>query len=278
MWQRMMSIDRRWIFLAIGLAVILPYVLQAKLPMGSTNRRTQNVYDYIEKAKPGDAIILGLGYGPASMPEVHPMSIAITRHALRKNLRVIAMTINVQSALLIDDIFKQVMADPEFKNKKDGVDYVNLGFKPGGALVVLGMGDSITKTYAKDSHGQTTSQMPIFNGIRNFKDIYLLMALEATTGAGTWIFYGHEKFDVPLAMGLVAVMANDYYPYLQTGQLIGMINGMKGAAEYENLINHPDRAMLGMTAQSVSHITIILFVIIGNIGFFVNRRRKRGGR
>ena len=52
---------------------------------------------------------------------------------------------------------------------------------------------------------------------------------------------------------------------------------MKGAAEYENLIEEKyhvggrQRAMEGMGAQSVGHLLIMAFVIMGNIGYFVRQ-------
>jgi hypothetical protein len=278
MWQRMISLDRRWIFLAIGLAVLLPYAAKKALPLGTANKRTQDVYDTVEKLPPGSAIIIAPDYGPASMPEVHPMALALTRHALKRNLRVLLLTINVQGALLIEDILKQIQADAEFKAKKDGTDYVNLGFQPGGYLAVLGIGDDITKAFPKDARGRPTPTLPVLKGVHNYKQIPLVVALESTTAASTWIFYAHEKFGVPLAMGVTAVMATDYYPYLNTGQILGLINGMKGAAEYEALVGRPDKAVLGMTAQSISHIVIILFVILGNIGYFATRPRRRLGQ
>jgi hypothetical protein len=276
MWQRMLAIDRRWIFLAIGVAVVTPFLLRKPMPAGSVNARTQGVYDTIEKAKPGDVIILAIDYGPASMPELQPMALAITRHALRKNLRVIGMTLNPQGTILTDDVFARVKKDPEFAAKQDGTDFVNLGFKPGFNLVVLQMGEDIAKAFPTDAKGRPTRSLPIMRGVTNFRNVHLTVALESSTGAGVWILFAHGRFQAKLAMGVTAVMAADYYPYLSTGQLVGLINGMKGAAEYEALIHHPDNAMLGMTSQSIASAAIVLFVILGNIGYFITRRQTRG--
>jgi len=65
------------------------------------------------------------------------------------------------------------------------------------------------------------------------------------------------------------------YPYLQAGQIEGIIGGLKGAAEYEKLVEHPGGGIVGMTAQSVGHIAIIIFIILGNIGYFAIRRKGK---
>jgi hypothetical protein len=276
MWQRMLAIDRRWIFLAIGIAVAMPFILHTPMRAGNINERTRGVFDCIDQAKPGDAIIIAVDYGPASMPELQPMAVAIARHALRKNLRVITMTLNPQGTILADQVLARVKKAPEFASKQDGTDFVNLGFKPNYSTVVLQMGEDIASAFPTDARRRPTRSLPIMRGITNFRDIRLTVALESTTGAGVWILFGHGRFQARIAMGVTAVMAADYYPYLSTGQLVGLINGMKGAAEYEALIKHPEDAMMGMASQSVASIVIVMFVILGNIGYFATRRQTRG--
>jgi hypothetical protein len=78
-----------------------------------------------------------------------------------------------------------------------------------------------------------------------------------------------------MAFGTTAVMAPDAYPYLQAGQIEGMMGGLKGAAEYENLIGRLGLGTRGMPAQSWAHVLVIVFIALGNVGFFVTRRRGR---
>ena len=39
------------------------------------------------------------------------------------------------------------------------------------------------------------------------------------------------------------------------------------------LVGAPDRAIKGMQPQSVTHVIIVLFIILGNIAYFAARRR-----
>jgi hypothetical protein len=86
---------------------------------------------------------------------------------------------------------------------------------------------------------------------------------------------GNSLFHRPIAGGCTAVSAPQFYPYLQTGQLIGLLGGLKGAAEYETLVNYAGDATRRMDAQSIAHLVIIIFIIFANISYFV--LRKRGG-
>ena len=74
-------------------------------------------------------------------------------------------------------------------------------------------------------------------------------------------------------------MAPIYYPYLNSGQLMGIMGGLLGAAQYEQLCDNPGLAADGMRVQLFGHMVIILFILIGNIGYFMSRAaRKREGR
>ena len=86
---------------------------------------------------------------------------------------------------------------------------------------------------------------------------------------------------VPTAAGVAAVVAPQLYPYFPR-QLFGLLGGVKGAAEYESHFkkNHPEfaemdtPAMVMMGPQTVAHVVIMAFIIIGNVLFFVTRRRE----
>ncbi|MEW6753707.1 MAG: hypothetical protein AB1505_22410, partial [Candidatus Latescibacterota bacterium] len=67
-------------------------------------------------------------------------------------------------------------------------------------------------------------------------------------------------------------------PFLQSGQLAGMIGGLAGAAEYEQLIGHPAAATAGMLAQSVTHVIIVAFIVFGNAAYFATRRLQASRR
>ncbi len=53
-----------------------------------------------------------------------------------------------------------------------------------------------------------------------------------------------------------------------------MLGGLAGAAEYETIIGVPGSATAGMEPQSVTHLIIILFILLGNTVYFMTRRRS----
>ena len=69
-------------------------------------------------------------------------------------------------------------------------------------------------------------------------------------------------------------MTADYYPFLQSGQVFGILGGLKGASEYERLTKREGEATEGMSIQTVAHLVVIAFILIGNIGFFMSKKKK----
>ena len=68
-------------------------------------------------------------------------------------------------------------------------------------------------------------------------------------------------------------------PYVENEQIKGILAGMPGAAEYENLVEkelkklgefwEPGQASSMMSAQSLAHVVIVLFIIFGFLIFFL---------
>jgi len=269
--QRLESIDRRWIYLTIFIAVVVPFLTKLKLPVGRPSPATTAVYDRVEQLPPDSVIMISFDYSPASMPELEPMAKALVRHAFKAKHRVFAMTLQPQGALMIRRVFDEVAVD---MNKKYGVDYVDAGFKPGYVAVILGMGKDIIGVFKDtDAEGKRLSAMPVMQGVADYSDIDLMIDFAASNAPFAWIAYAHEQYGLQVGTGVTAVMATDVVSFWKSEQLVGFINGLKGAAEYEELVGiEGGWGVLGMKSQSIAHLLIILFIILGNIGYFVAGR------
>ena len=270
--DRVQNIDRRYIFIAIAMAVTIPFLTGLTLPTGAISPPTQDLFNLIDGLPPHSAIMISFDYGPASKPELHPMALALIRHAFKKDLRVLGVALGVQGVPLARDVFTQAADE---LGKKEGEDWVNLGFKPGGIVVLTQMGRDIAKEYPMDAEEKPVPSMPVMQGVHNYDQIGVIVDLAASSTPNAFIQFAHEQFRAKVAAGVTAVMATDYYLFLQTKQLCGFLNGLKGASDYEVLTQHKDQATLGMASQSIAHVLIIAFVILGNVGYLASKRRKR---
>jgi hypothetical protein len=271
--ERMLKIDRRFIFAVIGLCTLLPLLYPVGLPI-KVSPEVRGVYDYIESLPPGSVFLLSMDFDPASKPELYPQSIAILRHAFRKNLRVIVMTLWVTGTGLADQVVSQIAQET---GKVNGRDYVFLGWSPGAGSVIINMGQDLYTTFPFDYYGKPTKELPVLEGVQNLRDVNYAVSLAAgNPGVEAWYVFGKDKYKFELGGGCTGVIAPGLYPLLRSGQINGLIGGLRGAAEYENLIGQKGRAVAGMDAQSATHFAIIALVILCNI-FYVSLRRKHKG-
>ena len=267
------SVDRRWIFLIIAAVVIVPLLFPIGLPIRATDT-TKDVYDAIEKLPTGSNVLLSTEYSPSTRPENHPMTISILRHLFKNNHKVFVTCLWPDGQFMAQDALNQV-AKNEF-NKVYGEDYVFLGFRPGNEAVVKGIVSNIRKIYTVDVYQKKIDEIPLMKGINNFKDFDFLFSSSAGfPGTIEWVQYASDPTGVPMASGVTSIQVNEVMPYVQAGQMVGVLAGMPGAAEYESLINQKGSATSGMDAQSVAHLVIVLFIILGNISFFIERKRSK---
>lgn len=369
--ERLQALDRRYIYLVVAIAIIIPLMV----PFNSetyTTEPTEKLYQLIDSyaGRSDRAILLNLTHDASTMSELYPMEVAILRHCFERKIKVFTLTFLTTAAPLMDLAINTVKE--EYPNVKSGVDYCNFGYKvPALQLpIILGMGDNIASAVDTDAEGRKLSSLPIMRDITNYNEMNLVIEFSGSSAGGAWIYYARAKYGVNVAVGITAVMAADEYPYLQSGQLIGMLSGLKGAAEYEKLVdvfasqNRPfsqeilrekttaklvnittqtkaeftpaeylqflttyptakavldqikteekgnviidvtklddtqknaigqeayislekkthnilykfKTARIGMNAQSVAHIMIIVFILIGNIGYFVQRAKEK---
>lgn len=270
--KRIMAIDRRIIYVIMAFAVIVPLIFPLGLPVTITPE-VKNVYDKIERLNPGDVIMVALCYDPSTISEMQPMAYAVLRHCFAKNLKIIVSGSFLTGVVLMEQDTRKIAEECGYEY---GRDYIYLGYNPYPAVVIMGMGENFRIPYPKDYYGTPLDDLEMMRGIQNYDDIKFVLNITATNSIDFWILYGHERYRVPLGLGIVAVSATNYYPYLQSGQIFGIIPGLKGASEYEKLISRRDSASVGMDIQSVAHMAILGFILLGNLGYFMTKKARKG--
>ena len=280
------SLDRRIIFLIVGLSVLIPLLKPEwiDLPIRPTPE-SQIVFDEINKLNAGDKMLLSFEYSPSTKPEIHPMAIAILKHLYAKNIQVYGFALWPDGNFMSTEAFSEVSDDYD---KKYGVDYVNLGFKPGGEAVVKGFASDIRTLYPADLKGTSINDIPMMKDVVNIEDFDFVFSLSAGyPGSKEWVQYACDPNNIPLSTGCTSIQVTDIMPYVENDQIRGILAGMPGAAEYESLVEaelqimeiagKPGEASGMMAAQSIAHVVIVLFIIFGNISYFITRKKNRKG-
>ena len=284
--SRLTTIDRRWIFLMIALGTLLPILKPIGFPVSITPP-VQSIYAKIETLGPSDVVVLSYDYGPTTGAENDPMADAILRHCLLRNVKVVALALYPLGGLTaMNNSLTRIMT--EFPEAKYGVDYVNLGYKDGGQASMKLLAEDFSQAFPGDTNGTPLSELSLMQQVKGARNAQLAVSIATGIIGEWWANLINAQFGIPVAVGCTAVSAPKYYAYLEAKQMIGLIGGLKGASEYEKLLKdgYPvtrkayadpllQTASKGMDVQTIDHLIIIAFIVIGNIAYFAGRGPKR---
>src|SRR5213594_3090196 len=90
--DRLAAIDRRVVYLVMGLAVLVPILFPIGLRVTITPP-TQAAFDAIETLPEGSRVLVSFDYGPSTAAENDPMAAAVLRHCMARNLKVVALAL-----------------------------------------------------------------------------------------------------------------------------------------------------------------------------------------
>lgn len=276
--------SRRIIYLILTLVILIPLLRPFKLkplPMKPVER----LFYYINNLPKDKALLISVDYTPDTEAELHPMTIALLKHAFHKKIKVGVLTLTLLGLGLAEDALQVVLKEfnEKAKTREDSIlygrDYVFLGWQTPPLVPLLGMGESITKVFPVDYYGNKTDTLPLLKEIKNYRDVGIVVSISGSAIPMWYVTYAQTTFGVKVGAGFTAVSAADYYPYLNSGQLTGLLAGMRGGAEYEELLEEHfgktkrRKATEAMSAQTTAHITIIILIIIGNIIYFYRKKK-----
>ncbi|HEY3997330.1 MAG TPA: hypothetical protein VGO93_00600, partial [Candidatus Xenobia bacterium] len=242
-------LDRRTIYVIMALSVILPLLHPIRLPV-TPSVPVIETFNFVEKIPVGGTILLSFDYGPSTAVELDPVAKSILQQCFRRGVRVIGMTLLADGRPFLDRNMAEVA---KAFGKTEGTDWVDLGFQLGGFTVIKSLGNGFAQAFPTDRHGHQTTALPLMQQVHDYRDVALVMSLSAADpGIRDWIKIIPSEFRRPLGCACTAVYFAELAPFLNSGQLIGLVGGLRGAAEYEKLVGIPGTATQDMDAQSLA--------------------------
>jgi hypothetical protein len=270
--------ERRVVFLFIGIAVLLPLFMSLTQKI-SVSPETKELMAGLETLPPGSKVLVTFDYDPASAPELQPMAETFFRLAFDRHYRVIIMGLWPQGPQQANLALNSILSDEKYKamNLQYGTDYVNLGFQSGNEFVIQRIGSDFKSMFRVDFYGTPYDQLPLVKNIKNFSNIDYSFNLSAGyPGTREWVLIAVDRYGLKMGAGNTAVQTTGMYPYVRSGQLIGILGGMNGAAEFEAVTGYLAKGTRFMLSQSFAHMIVIAFIIIGNVAYFkLERKRKK---
>lgn len=287
------QLDRRLIFFLIALSVLIPLLKPGwvNIPIKTTSH-SEIVFEELNNLNKGDRVLVSFEYGASTKPEIHPMSVAVLQHLFSKGIKVYTVPLWPEGLMMAKYALKEVVESNLF-NIKEHIDYVSLPYKAGGEIIIRGIATDIRSIFTQDVNNILLIDIPMMDGVNKVTDFDFVFDLSAgTPGNAEWVQFACDEYNVPLSSGCTSIMVTDAIPYVESGQIRGILAGMPGAAEYEQMVFKylsdlrnseilnenasivPGKATSRMSAQSVAHLLMVIFIILGNISYYLIQRRN----
>ena len=288
------KIQREWVYIALIIVISIPFFISWNLPVFCSGA-TQGIYDTTEQIHsqaPDKPIFIFSSWGPGTQGENEPQFRAYVRHLLRLRQPFVVF------AAILDPIppkMSEIVISEEIEFEKNrcasngvpfnfeyGKHYANLGFKgiasPTIAPIIQGLESDLKSLIVNDFYGTPLSKLPILNGINSLGNFSMIM----TVGAGAdcediaGVFLPLYP-DIPLGVATMALVCTKMYPYYDSGQFCGLMDGYTGASEYMSLLNPLAGTSRRTNAMTMARLFIVLLIVIGNIGMLLEKMRKKRG-
>lgn len=281
-WEAVLDrIDRRVIYLGLLLFTLVPLRFPLPLPVYVTPPAA-SLHAAIEALPTEKVVFVASNWDADTYAENEPQTIALFRHLLRRRLKFVLFSVTAATA----PQFGQNALDEALQNEFPagpgpdgypayGVHYLNAGYKVRAKPWIRSLVQDPGAALNADWKAQPIRSFPLFQGLTSMPAA-ASMLIDITASDTTEDFIplvGAEG--VPISLACTAVSAPEQYPFLATGQLKGLLTGMRGAAEYETLLGYKGRATRMMGGQSFAHLYIFLLIVLGNVAVIRRSLRRR---
>jgi hypothetical protein len=272
-WDRLANLDRRIYYIILILVVAMPIVKPWGLPI-KVGKEAEDFFATVDKLPQGGTVLLVINYRTDCIVEMNPQVVCIFKHVLEKDGKIIMIS-GVDEGAMVSQIAAEHVA--EQMGAEYGVDWINLGYKPGGDVFMKKMVDNFWEASAySDMNGDSLDKFPIMKGFNSLAQADLVLNLVAVVPSPgeKLLQMAIIPTGVPYAVGTTALQTTSEMVFYSSGHYQGILAGLRGAAEYEFLLGHPGAAITGMDSQSAAHILVIVLIALGNLGYFLGEKKR----
>lgn len=278
MLDKLQKLDRRILYVMIAAVVGGPLIFHPSRHPRVVLSEVDNAFQTVDRVRDGKVVLVSIFYGAGTLAENGPQTEVLFRHMFQKRIPFAVLSWDLVGTNLSYNIGTRLQKQ---LGRKYGRDWVHLGYRPGPLVAVIsGIAEDFPKVIGKDKFGTSVGSIPMLRGVKNHKQIGAVIEITPSATVDYWIAFFTNPYHVPLVYCPTAVMSVEAYPFLDSGQISGMLNGVIGAAQYETLIGQEDKPTFAAAASwalSAAHLFIIGLIVIGNTAYILSRRKTKTG-
>jgi hypothetical protein len=265
-WERMMQIDRRILYAILAVNIIAALMARVAIEP-DIPPPVKRFYDTIDALQPGDMVMVSSTWSAGTLAENQPQFEAVLKHLMRKRVRFTIISFAPPARDISHRLARRLTEDFGYV---EGKDWAHFGYAPDIIIAVKGMSEDIVQAIRQDVRRVPIAELEVMKGVKSLKDYKLVVDVTPSDTLTYWISYRPPNLKILYCP--TSVMAAEAYTFLDSGQILGMITGAKGAYEYERLLGIVGLGTRFINAIQFSHVLIIFFILLGNFAMFMQRR------
>lgn len=272
--EKLGDIPTKWVYLLVILVMGIPILFPLRTPF-SVKSETMAVYNIIEELPPGSYVVIEGANAYGFLVEIKECLQAVLRHLYSKDVKIVFISFSADNRMYHEIVRAAVgiSKDEPFNGNVYGVDWVDLGYLTGGSSALARFAAD-PQSVEFDSYGTPTKDLQIMQEMGK-ADTWGVCIEDSGSGVSMAI----RQVAIPYETQMISLNTAGWYPfhivYVKSGIIKGMTMGIRGAAEYEKLMEYVGLGHSGADMLNMTHGLILILVILGNISHFSQYLSKK---
>jgi hypothetical protein len=264
------TIYRLVIALVLTLALLMGLIFKdvslfpAPVP-SSADKGLLNLFKEIESIPAGAPVLVAVDYEAALSGEMRYAASSVLEHLMARGAKLIIVSTVPAGPVLANDLLVSVrQGRPTYDLNTSSI---NLGYLPGGATSLLEFAERPNVAAPVDQNGDPAWESPVLQGVQTIQDFKMVLVLTDSVETGrAWVEQVQPVLgNVPLSMVSSAQAGPLLQPYLDAGQIKGLVNGLMGGAMYEQQYGKLNLASKDWNAYQLGYTAGILLLVLGGV-------------
>jgi hypothetical protein len=286
--EKLQSLPKFWLYCILILATSIPLFFTIPIP-NKTLSEARAFYQTVDSFPEGSTVLVASDWTNSTRGESAGEFKALLRMLMRKKVKIaVYTTADPQAPQVAKDVIVRINEERKAAGEevyRPWVDFVSVGYFPNAEGAANGIQNDVRAFFAdkKDftPEGRLTSvlQSPVLANIKSVSDF---PAVVIVTGSKTSNITIERITKTPILLMVTGVMGPESLVYYASGQVKGLVSGLKGVYDVETLMQtqwpnskNLDNGALYLPALHLAILLLIVMVVIGNVGMFMSRKRTK---
>ena len=244
-------------------------------PARVPNDQTEMAISVADKIPAGAPVLVVFDYEPSLSGEMQTVAEPyLNRLMLLKHPRLTILSSSPTGSALAENFISGPLADRDYQRGKQ---YIDLGYLPGGLAGVYDFAQNPIAVMPFGADGSQVWQTAPLQGVTHLSDFAAIILLTDSAEAGrVWIEQaGPLRGNASLVIVSSSQAGPMLMPYLASGQVNGLINGLNDASKVEQANGQAGLARRYWDAYSVGLLLAAVMILLGGLWSLVGGLQAR---